>query len=409
MPDQSSKTTPIDATVFDGAPSFPWIGLVSAIVFISGLALLANNQLLGIDISMAGFAAWMLQLLLPRRRPISTRVFCNVGNIRVAGGETIHAREIVGATTARSSHGVSLALARRWRKAPVILDIASDAALLAICKSLGIGHHGFGEIVATAKPRGIGALRAIGQAGALLACIGGILTPNPFAPLAFLAMIGVGLLWAVAFVMPPAFIRMTSHGVFVPTITGKAFAPFNAITSLELTRNELVMEVSALDGTPITWRAPIETSSWARGAMNRTELERVVEQVRAAVDRANGRYVIKDESENAIATLKRNAGESLRAWFARIDTLGTSHAGGYRAMTIDESALWTLLEDPEAQPDTRAGAARLLARVAPEELKVRVANVLATERSKSARLRISASLDEETLDEEERAEQRATR
>jgi hypothetical protein len=63
-----------------------------------------------------------------------------------------------------------------------------------------------------------------------------------------------------------------------------------------------------------------------------------------------------------------------------------------------------LLEDADASPNARAAAARLLSRVAPDELRVRVADVLLTIRDERARVRIASTFDEDALAQEEQLE-----
>jgi hypothetical protein len=405
MSDQSSKTTPLAATVFDGAPPLGPLALLGPALICAGLILaFAVPPDTGTLIACAGIVATAAHGLRPRRRARHTRVFCNIGHVRIAGGATLRARDIVGATTARSDDGrVSLALAHRRRKSPVIIDVDGEPALMRICKSLGIGHHGFGSIDAIARPTGADTLRYVAHVVTIATLLVALATRD---------LAGFGMMMAfaslvvafVSFATTPPMIRMTGQGVYVPTTSGVAFAPFNTIERIDVEPNALAVELHTKDGA-VTWRAPTRTVWWRRQGMSRAELEHIVTQLRAAVDRAHGKFVVKSEAESAAAKLRRAPGESLRAWLARIDTFGTGSVG-YREMALDAGELWTLLEDPEAHPDTRAAAARMLSRVAPGELKVRIANVLATARDKNVRTRISASIDEDALEDEERAEAR---
>jgi hypothetical protein len=106
-------------------------------------------------------------------------------------------------------------------------------------------------------------------------------------------------------------------------------------------------------------------------------------------------------------------GETQRAWLQRLDaTAATVGTGAYRSQGLDPNDLWRALENPDAPAAVRAASARLLARVAPDEIKTRVALVLAADRDKYARtcIRIALEDDVETaaLELERAAAQRAS-
>jgi len=116
-------------------------------------------------------------------------------------------------------------------------------------------------------------------------------------------------------------------------------------------------------------------------------------QIRAASDRAHGKFRTKSAPEALANRLARKENESDADWYARLDTLTIS--AGYRALSADPAEIWTLFEDPEAPADVRAGAARVLRRIDKDTLRVRVKDVLATVRDKETRVRIADSIEEE--------------
>jgi len=141
-------------------------------------------------------------------------------------------------------------------------------------------------------------------------------------------------------------------------------------------------------------RLPIRAVKHARHGMTREELEHLTAQLRAASDRAHGRFRTKTAPEALASRLARNDGEKDADWHARLDTLAMG-GGGYRALAVDPAELWALLEDPEAPADVRAGAARVLRRIDKDILRVRVKDVLATVREPETRARIADSIEEE--------------
>ena len=81
---------------------------------------------------------------------------------------------------------------------------------------------------------------------------------------------------------------------------------------------------------------------------------------------------LKNDVTGRVDVLRRN-GESPRDWLARLDVTGQTLAAGagYRGTTLDSEDLWAILEDPEAEPDLRAAAARVL-RHAPRHARLDV-------------------------------------
>lgn len=356
---------------------------------------------------VVGMAITLLYGLRPRRRPHETRVFCNIGRVWIPKVGTIRARDVVGATTARFGNHVTLMLAHKRRKSPVFIEVADEGELRDICKSLGIGHHGFGSVDVPVRQTGADKLRYIVHPATLAVIIAAFLasgeTQATLASWATMFGMLAGMVGIITLATPPPKIRVTSSGVYLATKDGQAFAPFSSIKRITLSKDAIVVELRTAEDTSVIWRVDATQATWRRQLASRAELEQLVAQIQAAVDRAHGKFVVKPEPETALAQLRRAEGEPLRAWLARIDTLNIG-ATAYREASIEEPELWALLEDPEAAADTRAAAARVLARAAPDELKVRVANVLATERNERTRARIAASLDERALELEEEEE-----
>ena len=72
----------------------------------------------------------------------------------------------------------------------------------------------------------------------------------------------------------------------------------------------------------------------------------------------------------------------------------TLDASGYRGNSLEEKDLWVILEDPDAEPEMRAAAARVLARARPHA-RVRIDGAIAAVRDEAVekRLRIAVTAD----------------
>ncbi len=409
------------ATVFDSAPPhYPVLALGAGAV-IAGTVL----GLLGMPGASLLFLASLVTLLAydvrPRRGPRRGSIECHPSSVRIEGVGTLKARDIVGATTARHDGSVSLVLARKRRAgAPIILDLPDDAALASVSKSLGLGHHGFGEVSAVLKASPADVYGLISGIVALPLLVGLMLTDSytmveplrAFATLAVCSCMFAGLL-RLGSVAPK--IVLTQGGVYLgtrhiafPSVAGGTFVPFHAIENIAVSngRLEITVRLEAHEGHTTKLTIPVSSSQWMRKGMSEQELQRIMAQVRAAADRAHGNFVMKHEPEALAGQLRRAPTESMREWLARIDTLGVGTVG-YRTAQIDVAELWTILEDPEAEADLRSASARLLSRIAPEDARTRVADVLETVRDGDVRARIAASVDDDALEEQETEEQHA--
>ena len=418
MQHQPIKETTFRATVFDPAPpaSLAW-------VLALGLPLWVLVALVVTGVAPALFLTVLAMVLAlgsrPRRPPRDVDVACGPGVVRLGRrGPVLRAREILGATTARVGTRVSLVIAHARRKRnPIVLTLPDDAALHAVCDSLGIGHHGFGIVDAVAAPPDVALLRYWASAIAFVSLLftifgaplgaGAPATASLLASLATLAATLATLIAGLAALAeagaPRPIVRLTSQGVFVPNVvSGSTFVPFVAIERVDVTPHGLLLSILK-DGRPTPALVSVRRSRWIREGLDHAELEHVAAQLRAASGRAHGLFALKDEPSAAVELLRRKAGESLRAWYSRLDSLVAGSAG-YRAAALESSDLWKVLEDPEAEADLRSGAARVLALRAPDMARARVGEVLAAVRDDRVRTRIAASLDEDALEREEQAE-----
>ena len=126
------------------------------------------------------------------------------------------------------------------------------------------------------------------------------------------------------------------------------------------------------------------------------ERAHLVAQILSAASRARGEGPLPPTLPAPLARLAPK-GESERAWLQRIDAAAASIASAeaYRGSDLDPRDLWAALESPDAPARVRAAAARVLARVAPDEAKTRVAQVLASDRDPRACACIRVALEED--------------
>jgi hypothetical protein len=341
--------------------------------------------------------------LRPRRRPKRTKLVCKGGEVVVPRSGKIRARDILGATTCRNADGVSLVLHHKGRALrPIILDLPNDEALATVCRSLGIGHHGFGFVDAAVGPGAGDWVRTASAITSLVLLAAGVLSP-PALVESLGGLFALSLFtWVVTALMtwrPQArTIRMTSGGVYVPSHVHPGPLAFRDIERVEATPHSLRFVVDTPSGRT-ELPVGISPARWSPRAPSFDELAHVAAQIQAAADRAHGKFAIKAEPEAIATMLERGEHESILDWHARIDTIGVG-AGGYRSTSADAADLWALLEDPEAKPTVRAAAARLLSRHDKERLRVRVADVLASVRDDQTRTRIADAIEEEPSSDE---------
>jgi hypothetical protein len=132
-----------------------------------------------------------------------------------------------------------------------------------------------------------------------------------------------------------------------------------------------------------------------RGALPR-EREHMAAQLRSGAARARGEGPLPPELPASVAVLSPRD-EGRRAWLERLDATAASlsQGDGYRQSSVEARDLWTVLESPDAPPSLRAAAARILARVAPEEAGDRIAKALAMEHDPETRQHIRVALEED--------------
>jgi hypothetical protein len=362
-------------------------------------------------LALAGIAGAMLAGLVPvrqtRSRPVD--LTCGPGYVEIKGALTrnqrIRTKSIVGASTCRTARGVSLALAHTGRTQPITIEVRSEADAERIRRALAIGHGGFGAVAwrttpgATAKAAFVGRWMALGLGAtiALLAATAGDEAAAAFGLiLGQFAFIG-GILGVVGWFAKPASptVVMAADGLRLFTARGWFNLPYANVLDVELQSGQLVFRVP-----PPYHTVSVDASrAWGTAAPGKEDLEALVAQIRSAALRARGLGPQKQDVTGRLDTLRRN-GESARDWLVRLDMAGQllSTAPGYRGNTLDTEDLWAILEDPEAEAELRAAAARILRHSPQPDTRTRIDAAVAAVRDDATHRRLRIAIAED-LDE----------
>jgi hypothetical protein len=200
---------------------------------------------------------------------------------------------------------------------------------------------------------------------------------------------------------------MAWDGLKLKSVRGWFALPYGMLAQLEDHRRGLVFHLP-----PPHPPVGVEKSAAIIGGLSQADRQTLIAQVTSAAQRARGLGPQKDDVRGRVDQLRRN-GESPRDWLTRLDMAGQMLASGsgYRGNTLDAEDLWAILEDPEAEPELRAAAARVLRHSTHADTRVRIEAAVAAVRDETTnkRLRIAvrddldgASLELALLDASER-------
>ena len=370
----------------------------------------------GVPATMTGLSAVALFNVLGlvswrQRRPRTAELVCGPGYVDVtkAGSrnQRISAGDITGGTTARTSSGIALTLQLRRREQPITLELENEVEVEKIRRALGIGHGGFGVVAWQTQADGTQRTAVVGRVlAALWASLIVIATLTGssgagFAVGMLLSMFGiVGALLGLAGLLSPLgqpSVVMTADGLRLRTPQGWFALPYAAVHRID-------------DGNVLSFAVPdpyrrvvVERSSPLLGGLSNDDRRLLVAQIRAAAQRARGFGPHKDDVTGRVDVLRRK-GESARDWLVRLDMAGQmlSAGHGYRGNTLDTQDLWAILEDPEAEPDLRAAAARVLRHSPAPDTRIRIDAAVAAVRDESTnrRLRIAVRDDLDSASQE---------
>jgi hypothetical protein len=358
----------------------PWPATLCAVALVVGVAWLAVGR-----------------LLVPRLPARECSVSIEQGAIVLAHAgllsQRIAAHDLRAASTSELPRGgYAMALVLHEEGNPILwLELASREDLDGVRRALGIGHAGFGLLrwpplrgVFHTTTTPIDLLAGLGWLAILIAvCLGAteaaLGLALPIVPLTLIAMV-------LATTPRPGqhSLALTPWGIGAIVGGRASFVPWNAVLDAEV--EDRAIRVRARDGgelVPMGEAMPIERENMAA-------------QIHSSAQRARGEGPPPPGVPASLAVLAPRD-EGRRAWLERVDATAASmaHAEGYRHAGVERHDLWTVLESPDAPATLRAAAARVLARVAPEEAGKRIAATLAMEHDCDARVRIRVALEED--------------
>lgn len=367
-----------------------------------------DGQVRGLMFAFSVMLASIIGLVPQRQQKTREAVLvCGPGYVEIqnAGTRTqrVQAKQIYGATTARTRDGISLVLAHRERDEPMIIEVENEAEADQVRKALGIGHGGFGTIawrtVMGSQRKGalLGKLLSLFSTAAITsAALWGSWDAKMFS-VTFLGLFGAaGVVFSIVDWLTHSAeptVIMASEGLRLHTTRGWFLLPYHQVLGVEVERDHLLFKV------PEPWfqvAVPINGGLFGTG-LSEADRAALVSQIRSASERARGLGPQKNDPSARLDPLRRN-GASAREWLERLDMAGqmlAQSSTGYRGNTLEPEDLWAILEDPEAETELRAAAARVLRHSNLPETRVRIDAAVAAVREVGAnkRLRVATSDD----------------
>ena len=397
---------------------FPQLASVAVVAFAAFGPLLYEDAAWAAALLAISVFCLSSALPLRQRRARVAELVTGPGYVAIEKAGTrnqrIDAKALVGATTARTTRGILFTLAHAHRTQPLTIEVDSDADADRVRAALGIGHGGFGSVGWRTTPapaakrgaRGYAVASACGAAISLMVAFHASELLIALAPLlAFAGVLAflVGLLSSREKAPAPT-ILMTAEGLRVMTkqgwVTGEFVIPYTHVLGIDTLPHTFEIRVPPPTGSVSVERA----GALSRDSVSTEEAHALVEQIMTAAARARGLGMSKADVMERIEPLRRN-GEAPREWFARLDMQGRmleTSSGAYRGNVLVPEDLWAVLEDPEADAELRAAAARVLRHSPKPEVRVRIDAAMAAVRDDSTtrRLRIALRDDVDEMHQE---------
>jgi hypothetical protein len=362
------------------AVALPWSPTARAVAMLIGVAWLAVGR-----------------LVVPRLAPRGCSIALERGAIRVknagAVSQRVAAADVRAASTSELAGGAySLALVRHEEGDPPLwLELDTQADLDQVRRALGIGHAGFGTMRCPPERGGFHNMPTAADAVAALGWVGIVMAVSLGATEVALALaLPIVPLTLVAMVMATTSragrhrVLLTPQGVHVVADGHATLLPWETIIDAKV------------EGTGIAIQARAGRQVVPMGRVRPRARDHIASQIRSGAARARGEGPLPPELPASVSVLSPRD-EGRRAWLERLDATAASLAQGegYRQAGMEARDLWTVMESPDAPPTLRAAAARILARVAPEEAGDRIAKALAMEHDRDTRQCIRVALEED--------------
>jgi hypothetical protein len=320
-------------------------------------------------------------------------------------------KNLIGASIARVEGKMNLALAvGSSARHPVVIEFENDADAKLATGSLGIGKNGFGVVVWERAPeidqRFVLALRVAATFFCLVICVLAKFSDPFAATLDVRSASTIAIVGALAVVMlgPLTFVRRTL------SLTSDAAVMFEdrirtlkygTIATIRLENSQFVIDrvVGENDarGDLLTARVPFSKRTPFLPGLDDVDTTMIVEHVTAAAERA--RHGMKTEPhEQARTLLAKRDRETNEQWVRRIDDLAAAWRASpprYGESVDIKHALWQAVEDHDCDETLRALAARMLAKLDPENAPPRILRVADAIRIPRQASRIRVALETE--------------
>ncbi|MGH7280432.1 MAG: hypothetical protein ACRELY_02830 [Polyangiaceae bacterium] len=329
---------------------------------------------------------------------------------------SIFVREITGASTAKTDSAHVIALASGSRRAPVVIEVSSEADAKGIADALGFSQRGFGTLTWNRAPRSMHIAAEIFRVADILLCLAvmlGVFVSDPFA--ATLDVQSVVTKFAVGIM---AFVMLTPLLIFRRTLTlapegvrvfedlSRTYA-YRDIAGVRLAKNTTLLDIvreneGRTKPSPETVAIYMLPPGPLVEGITRMEAEAVAAQIRARAEAARAAGEPIGHASEVRALVARRPNEPMGAWVRRLDDMADSWRTSpprHGEATAFREALWTVVEDHDSDEVLRELAARLLSRLDPEAAPDRIRVLATTTRDpdRANRLRVALESDAEPL------------
>jgi hypothetical protein len=361
----------------------------------------------------AFFVAALLLLfarpLLGRHRSRNCELVLTPGKVQVrdAGllNQTIETGDVSGASTSVGEDGNTIvAVARSGRMGrPLHFEVDSTARASEIRQALGIGYGGYGTLAWKLSGSSFelytNLARIVGGVTALLMAYGAATEADNTLLTWFLLVLAMAWVYLGPFLRQDASLRngtlwFNEAGLFYGKGGKTQHIPYADLADVHADERFLRIQRGNVSEAKIS----LYRASHSLNGASALEIAHITAQIRDAARRARGEVEAADGTVGGVEMLMRNAADAPRTWLERLDATATTMGGGYRSVNLTKEALVRTLEDPDAAPDVRVGAARVLYRIASDETTARVADVCETVRDPALRKQLRVVLTDDMDD-----------
>lgn len=354
---------------------------------------------------VAGTTIWLASpFLLQRRRPYRASIDPGAGSVTIYGKNRlfrrIHTRKLAGASVATTNAGAVVTLSERGSAQPIAIEVTSVDDANAIRSALGIPHTGFGELTWSTEPRASEAMLLFVRAFSVLAWLAygiALVGHSLTASSTFLVPALVATALAVLLALLRVFvrertIRMNQRCLDATDVVEYEQPPWSDVE--ELTHDDRTITVTRTQpGRKFV--IPCVPTAWLPTGLRKEERALMIAQLEGAVAVAKGSFAPFVDPAIHLDSLRKNDLQAVE-WLTKLDALASVHEStAYRGTALAKEDLWRALESHDTATDVRAGAARILLRVAPEKEQDRIARALDSIHDDVTRRHIRAALEED--------------